>query len=207
MNQQVQPENVDQLLQALSTLCEEALKRDIPRLQGLLKNGELKEPGLLASEMVQTVVAINADFMGLATRLILEHQQGIVELEDTTYQDFPRAVSILVGALRKKEILTEADAKSIGGLVGEGSDQDSVLSAPDAEMLMSVLLSYQTLATQMASSKENEEEATKAQQSLEAINAAIARVTEISVPPEPDEDEGEDDEDDEDEDDEDSQAE
>lgn len=209
MNQQIQETegtDGDELLAQLSTLAQEAIERDFPRLEKLHATSKLSEPKVLAAELTKTVVPVLADHIKLSTQLVTEHQQGIVELEDFAYQNTPRALNIVVGALRAKGLLTDSDAKQIVKLIGEGSDEDSLLSRADADIILSCLMSFKTLATQIASSKE-EKEAADARASLEAIDRAVARVMEISVPAEPEEDEADDDdEEDDDEDDESDEA-
>lgn len=208
MNQQIQENEGsagDELLAGLTKLAQEAIERDFPRLEKLHATSKLSEPKVLAAELTKTVVPVFADYIRLNTQLVTEHQQGIVELEDFAYQNTPRAVSIMVGALRAKGIVTESDVKQIVKLIGEGSDEDSLLSRADADLILAPLMSFKTLATQIASSKE-EKEAADARASLEIIDRAVARVMEISVP-EPDEDEDEDaEEEDEDEDEESDEA-
>lgn len=213
MNQQIQetegPDG-DELLAQLTTLAQEAIERDFHRLKKLHATSKLDEPRVLAAELVRTVVPVISDHIRLTTQLVTEHQQGIVELEDFAYQNTPRALNIIVGALRAKGVITESDVKQIVKLIGESSDEDSLLSRDDADLILAPLMAFKTLATQIASSKE-EEEAEKARASLEAIDRAVARVMEISVPADPeegdDEDEGDDDDgNDDDQDDEDESA-
>jgi len=191
MNQQLQDQSQetpdpDSLLGNLAELTQEAVERDLPRIIKLHGLAKLAEPKVLSAELSQTVVPILRDYIALSSQLITEHQQGIVELEDTTYQDMPRAFHILLGALGAKGIVTEGDIKKVVSLIGEGSDRDSLLSRSDADLILGVLMSFKTLATQIASSKE-ETEAADATKSLEQIDAAVARVMEISEPPEPEE--------------------
>lgn len=191
MNQHTQEQegnDQDQLLAGMTQLAEEAVNRDLPRLTKLHGKGQLNDTKVLASEIIGTLVPVIGDYIGLSAQLVTEHQQGIVELEDFTYQDMPRAMHIVLGALRAKGIVTEGDVKAVISLIGEGSDKDSLLSRADADLILAVLMSFKTLATQLASSKEGEE-AEQARESLKQIDSAVMRVMEISIPPEPDESE------------------
>lgn len=190
MNQQ-QTADADALIKMLGELRKDVVERDMPRLKSLLRDGSLSNPNVLAAEMVETVGAITRDLLVTVTQLITEHQQGIVELEDATYHDTPRAIGILLSALEKKEIIGGDDLQQIRELVGSaGADQYSALTHDDAELILSVLVSFKALATDMAAKSEGAEES---KISLAMIEKAIARVNEIALPVDTTEEEPEDD--------------
>lgn len=163
--------DVDEMLGELVQLAEDT-EGDRDRLRSLLRGGHLEKPQQLASQMVQTVHAGQAEFTRLVSALLPEHQEGIVQLEDAAYNTVPKAFAILTTALVAHGSLSAESREEIMKLVGTPQSGESYLSQEDGAMVLDLLIAFRATV---------EAEADGARTTpLTKIEQAIERVRQIS---------------------------
>lgn len=133
--------DVDDMLSELVQLAEDT-EGDRDRLRSLLRGGHLEKPQQLASQMVQTVHAGQAEFTRLVSALLPEHQEGIVQLEDAAYNSVPKAFALLTTALVAHGSLSNESRDEILKLVGTPQTGESYLNQEDGAMVLDLLIAF-----------------------------------------------------------------
>lgn len=155
--------SLEECMDQLSTLAEE-LPRDRDRMNRLLREGAFQRKGAdgfmvatpqVAGELVQTVFSAQHDTV-LVVNSLFQHQQDVIEsIEQSVYQDVPRAVRALMEALRGQNGLTdEAVARVNSILDSEDDSQESFLNKEDGEYLLSALVGCRTLLESLTNSED-----------------------------------------------------
>lgn len=156
--------SADELLEQFVQLSQE-LTSDRERLRKLNRDQTLSNPASLASEVAQTVFPALVDTVQVLAHLLPEYQDGIVQLEEATYTQIPKAFELLGKALVAKGTLDQAQYAKIIETLGPSAEVESYLSKVDGELIVESLLAYKQLL-----------ESTSPEQSTTQVEAAIDRV-------------------------------
>lgn len=124
----------DELLEQAYKLQDE-VEEDRLRLKRLKQAGHLANVDALAGEVVETILPTLADHTAIASQLMSEHQQGIVQLETAVYTDLPRAFELVMKAVG----IAEEVQSQVMALVRPEGEGESFLTHIDGELILGVL--------------------------------------------------------------------
>lgn len=162
----------EELIESLNTIYQE-VEGDKKRLDALYRKGSLSDATALAGEVVQTLYPNLKDSLDVMRKIIGNHSEGILGLEDMVYQQNTKAIQILLTALVASGGIEPQTEREVLELIGnDEASPESFLTTADSTLLLTQLEAFERVLKEQS----NGEPST----ALKNLHTAMARIQEIT---------------------------